>query len=155
MYQRILILVDDREVSRHTVSQGVEMARVHGAEVVFFHALPNLDPMALSLPETMMMMPEGYEERVREAAADLLQQASAMADAAGVVNSRSMEVCMGHGISEAQWVAERADKEHCDLIVVGTESRNALVRLIGGSIVPGLVTHANVPLLICREPHTA
>lgn len=62
---------------------------------------------------------------------------------------------MGSGKSDAECVAEVAVKRQCDLIVVESESKNAVLRLIGGSIVPGLITHATVPVLVCKEDATA
>jgi hypothetical protein len=51
-------------------------------------------------------------------------------------------------------VADVAEKRRCELIVVGSDSRNALVRLISRSIIPGLISSAKVPVLVCqtKEP---
>lgn len=42
--------------------------------------------------------------------------------------------------------------EGCDLIVLGHRGSNAVMRLLTGSLVPGLITAATIPVLICREP---
>lgn len=105
MYKKILVVVDEREVTRSAIHQS------------------------------------------SEAASRALAAASALAERYGIHNHRAM----GQGEDEAHCVAEAASKRHCDLIVVGTEERNAVMRLLSGSIVPGLISAAKVPILICRE----
>lgn len=152
MFHKILILVDEHPASMQAVRQGVEVARVNGSEILFFHLLPHFPSLQVGMQDAVVPLPNGYEQTMRENASHLLQQASALAEAAGVPSRRSMG--SGVGGSEAQWVSDVATKRHCELIVVGSESRNAVVRLIGGSIVPGLISSAKVPVLVCqaREP---
>jgi nucleotide-binding universal stress UspA family protein len=47
-------------------------------------------------------------------------------------------------------VVALAGQRSCDLIVVGTEGGNAVTRLLTGSTVPGLITRAEVPVMICH-----
>jgi hypothetical protein len=51
----------------------------------------------------------------------------------------------------AKDIAGMAVDEACDLIVVGHRGRNAVMRLLSGSLVPGLITAAAIPVLICRD----
>ena len=39
----------------------------------------------------------------------------------------------------------------CDLIVVASTGSNAVMRLLTGSVIPGLITHSRVPVLVCRQ----
>lgn len=48
-------------------------------------------------------------------------------------------------------VSVAAENKHCDLIVVGTEGKNAMLRILNGSIVPKLISVASVPVLVCRD----
>ena len=41
MYRRLMIVVDNDPVSRAAVAEGLDLARGLGAEVLFFHVLPN------------------------------------------------------------------------------------------------------------------
>jgi nucleotide-binding universal stress UspA family protein len=55
------------------------------------------------------------------------------------------------GDDDARSIIEAARERDCDLIVVASEGRNALVRLLTGSIIPGLITASTVPVLVCRS----
>ena len=46
-------------------------------------------------------------------------------------------------------------RHHCDLIVVATEGRNAVMRILLGSVLPGLITAATVPVLVGRPQGAA
>jgi nucleotide-binding universal stress UspA family protein len=52
-------------------------------------------------------------------------------------------------------VVSTAQKIDCDLIVIAGERHNAAVRLINGSLIPGLVSASPVPVMVCahRPPH--
>jgi hypothetical protein len=70
-----------------------------------------------------------------------------MAEGAGI---QSYGV-IGSGADDSHSVADAAQKRHCDLIVVGTDGRNAVLRLLSESIVPGLISDATVPVLVCKK----
>lgn len=147
MYKRILVVVDDHSVSRPAVFHAVEIACIHRAELFFFFVLPGFQISAFEFPPSASVAEQDYERTARTRASQCLQEASAIAEAAGVHSHRSM----GSGKSDAECVSDAAVKRQCDLIVVESESKNALLRLIGGSIVPGLITCAKVPVLVCKE----
>ena len=146
MYKRIMVTVDDTPNTDVAVKQGVDMARAHQAEVLFFYVLPRyVLPMVDALPVTVQS-PEEFQREANDSAGKVLHAASAVAEAAGIVSHRAM----GSGVDDAHCVADAARIRHCDLIVVASERRNAVMRLITGNIIPGLITHAGVPVLVCQ-----
>ena len=76
------------------------------------------------------------------------------AEVAGVMSNRSMS----SGTDDALSIADAAVRHRCDLIVVATEGRNAVMRILTGSVLPGLITAATaatVPVLVCRPESAA
>lgn len=147
MYQRVMIVIDDRTVSQSCILQGLELARVHQATAVFLYLLPKmnfagLDSLSIAdiTDEALSVGSRAHGERIltaaREAAEDL------------GIHSFGL---MGLGEDNVQCVVDAAKAQHCDIIVVGTEGRNAVIRLLTGNIVPGLISQASVPVLVCRE----
>lgn len=147
MYERVMIVIDDRAVSQSCILQGLELARVHQATTVFLYLLPKmnfsgLDALSITdvSDEALHVGSKAHGERVllaaREAAEDL------------GIHSFGL---MGLGEDNVQCVVDAAKAQHCDLIVVGTEGRNAVIRLLTGNIVPGLISQATIPILVCRE----
>ena len=45
---------------------------------------------------------------------------------------------------------ELAQRLGCGLIVVASSGHKAIVRLLSGSVIPGLITQSTIPLLIVR-----
>ncbi|MBK6471149.1 MAG: universal stress protein [Betaproteobacteria bacterium] len=54
--------------------------------------------------------------------------------------------------TSAKDIARIAVDQACELIVVAHRGSNAVMRLLTGSLIPGLITAAATPVLICREP---
>jgi nucleotide-binding universal stress UspA family protein len=53
-------------------------------------------------------------------------------------------------VNDVDGLTTLARDQACDLIIVGAEGGNALVRLLTGSAVPGLITRAAVPVMVCH-----
>jgi nucleotide-binding universal stress UspA family protein len=73
--------------------------------------------------------------------------ATVVADEAGV---RSRTV-VGAGVDDADCIFDEVRQRRCGLIVVGSMGRNAVLRLLTGSVIPGLITVSTIPVLIVRE----
>ncbi len=148
MFKKILVVVSDHPASMQAIRQGVEVARCNDGEIIFFHLLPNFGMVPMGMDTVLVPPSLEYEKAARAEASALLRKASSIAEEAGVMSFRSMR-CVGAS-GDAQCITLVAEKRGCQLIVVGTDSRNAVIRLIGGDIVPGLISHAKVPILVCH-----
>jgi nucleotide-binding universal stress UspA family protein len=144
MFKRILIVVDRQAVAGAAISEGLSMARSHGAEVVFLCVLPRYAVPVADMPPPPTISPQEFMKEAKSTADVLLADAAESAEKAGVT-SRS---AVGSGEDEARCIAQEAQASRCELIVVASEGRNALLRLLTGSVVPGLVTSSPMPVLV-------
>ena len=153
MYKRILIVVDPHPAAQSAVSEGIALARRHRAEIVFYAVLPQPPLPLLDLAPVETPSPQAFAREARAEAAQVLARARAQADDAGVL---SHEV-LGRGENVPRAIVEAARKRRCELIVVPCEGSNAFMRIVTGSVVPGLITASTLPLLVCksRAPHDA
>lgn len=147
MFKKILVVVNDSAASHAAVFVAIGLAQTHRADLMLFHVLPRFEVMGLDVPDAFAVSSSDFERDTREVGSRLLARASALAELEGVQSFRAM----GFAENDAKCVADAAVLHHCDLIVVGTEGRNALVRLLTGSIVPGLITAASVPVMVCKD----
>jgi nucleotide-binding universal stress UspA family protein len=147
MYKRILIVVGVRPVDRVAVKEGVALAKVHGAEVLFFHVLPRYIVPVADLTPMVTSGSAEFERDVRANGQRLLAADAVVADKAGVRNVGAT----GTGADDAECIVEAVRKRRCGLVVAATEGRNALVRLLTGSVIPGLITLCPVPVLVVRK----
>lgn len=148
MYRRLMIVVDDDPVSRAAVAEGLDLARGLGAEVLFFHVLPNY-AVPVTAGDVMPLGVMGAREHdrlVQERASRILAEAASLAKAEHV----SSHGAVSHGPQAAESVAQAALEQNCDLIVVGSHGRTALQRLIHGSLAANLLPLAPVPMLVCK-----
>lgn len=148
MYKKILVVVDDRAATQFAIREAVSLAQLHRSVIHFLYVLPTYYYSSLDMTSTSNPTPEIFEKEARKHAASMLDAARALAEDSGVHSFNSI----GTDAQRARYVVEIAEQRHCDLIVVGTEGGNAVLRLLSGNIVPGLVSQATVPILICREP---
>lgn len=147
MYKRILIVVGDDPASAQATETGIEIAKAVDADILFFYVLPPYE-IVLGGEERMALANISDEDFLRQAASfakQKLASASELAEREGVHSLRAT----GLDTDAAQCVAHAAESRHCQMIVVATERRNAVMRMITGSIVPRLLTVATVPVLVC------
>jgi nucleotide-binding universal stress UspA family protein len=149
--RRVLILIEDREAAQSALSQGLALAGWHRAEVLFVHIEPEESAPARdgSTAAASGQAPPMTDMRLRSH--QLLAAARAAARSAGT-SSRSLCLPAGQGGAD---IARIAREQACDLIVVACAPSNAVTRLLTGSIVPGLITAAAVPVLVCRDADRA
>lgn len=147
MFKHILIVVDSRPVSRASVKKGVALAKVHGSKLLFFHALPRYPVAQVEVMAWNILSEEDFDREARAGAERFLAAAAVVADKAGV----SHQSVMDRGEDEAKCIVRMAQRRRCDLIVVGSEGRNAVLRLMMGSVIPGLITAAPMPVLVCKS----
>jgi nucleotide-binding universal stress UspA family protein len=147
MFKRILIVVGAEPTSRTAVSEGVALARVHEAEALFFSVLPRYVVPVADMPMIGMPSPDEFQRDVTRNAERLLAAAAVLADKAGV-RSKS---AVGSGLDDAECIVEAARKRRCDVIVVASAGRNAVMRLLSGSVIPGLITLSTLPVLVVRQ----
>lgn len=147
--RRLLVIVEGRGKSQAAVIEGLALAQAHGAGIVFVHVLPRDMPTGLRASAIAALSGEELHREVRNQSDRLLAAALASARKAGI-EARATTLSALHA---DQRVAEAALEQGCDLIVVATDGRNAVARLISGSLIPGLITASSVPVLVC--PATA
>lgn len=147
MYKRILIVVGDDAASAQATTTGIDMAKAHSADIVFFYVLPPYD-IVLGGEDRMALANFSENDFRREAASFAerkLVSASELAEREGIQSIRAT----GLEPDAALCVAHAAESHHCQMIVVATERKNALMRMVSGSIVPRLLTVSTVPVLVC------
>lgn len=144
MYKRILVVVDSDPARRAAVRHGVALASVHGAELVFFTVLPRYVMPVAEMPAMGLASPHEFQRAAMASAHRILAAAAAFADKAGVRSTAVVDA----GPDDAGCIVEAARKKKCGLIVLEASGDNAVMRILSGSAVPGLITRAPVPVLV-------
>lgn len=144
MYKHILLPTDGSASAEKAVSAAVDLAHRYGAKLSFISVID---------PVPFVTFPEGggealayYLEAAEEAAKQGLAQAGTRASAAGV--AFESHVLREHG--PAPSIIEYANKQGCDLIVMGSHGRRGLDAVLLGSVAHKVLTLSKVPVLIVK-----
>lgn len=147
MYQRIMVPVDGSDTANKALVAALQLARDAGGRVRLVHVLEEMAYLSGYEPYG------GYSadllQVMREGAAKVLDDALAIAQAAGVEADSVLFDQLGQRLAEV--VAEAAREWKADLVVVGTHGRRGVGRMLLGSGAEQILRLAPVPVLVVRS----
>jgi nucleotide-binding universal stress UspA family protein len=141
MYQRILLPIEDTEVSRRAVQCAVNLAKACHARLLALHVvLP--DRAEAFIPGREWAARRQEDASSTERCIDYAKAEAAKAE----VPCDSCIMCAGE-----PWdaISQAARDKQCDLIVMGSHGRRGLARLLLGSETHTVLAHTQVPVLVC------
>mgnify|MGYP006288805229 CR=1 FL=1 len=153
MYDRILVPTDGSAETRRVVEHAAELAEVHGAELRGLYVVNTATFAGLPMETSW----EDVNEVLREEGESALADIEEFADPYDV--PVSTHVVEGPPNKE---IVRHAERDACDLVVMGTHGRGGIDRLLLGSVAERVVRSCSVPVMTVRvgdedeeEPPTA
>lgn len=148
MYHHILISTDGSELSLRALTHGLALAKSVGAKVT---ALTVTEPWGVSDMVSRAELGDkhpvqDYEAEAEARAMRILEVVREKADAAGV----PCQMVHEPDSRPSEAILRIAQDRGCDLIVVSTQGREGLARIIIGSQASEVIVGAKVPVLVCR-----
>ena len=145
VYKSILIATDGSELADKAVTQGLTLAKAVGAKVIVLTATEPWTAMVSG--EAVIAFPtDEYDKATAEHARMTLSGPEKQAKALGV----PCEVIHAKDTFPADAIVAMAKSRKCDLIVMASHGRRGMSRLLLGSQANKVVTHSEVPVLVCR-----
>lgn len=142
MYKRLLMPTDGSACSLAAIREGLEVAKVLGAEVTFLYVLENPTGLWMA-PETGAYIQELAQD-LRKVGQAALDEAEKLAKEAGVASSGKLR--------EGNVTATILDEaKNYDLLVMGTHGRTGLDKLLLGSVTEGVLHRTDKPVLVVRS----
>ena len=146
--KRILLATDFSECSDAALVFASHLAGKTDARLYIVHVNGIVDVSVPAVPPTeggyYYDAPWGYERReVRERLNKIVP----------TVANVAYEHCYLTGSPVAQ-ILKLAEREHMDLIVIGSHGRTGFSRLLMGSVAEGVVRSAQCPVLVVKQPTT-
>ncbi|QDX40435.1 universal stress protein [Salarchaeum sp. JOR-1] len=146
MYDRILVPTDGSDVSEVAIEHAVDLAEKYDAEV---HALYVVDVDAVSFglgAEQVDRIRQGHLGEMEEVEQKANDATGAVADAAaerGIDVAEAVRVGQPHAV-----VADYAEDEDIDLVVIGSHGRSGVRRALLGSVTERVLRSTRKPVLV-------
>jgi nucleotide-binding universal stress UspA family protein len=141
LYDRVLVPTDGSVGVDRAVAHAVDLAVAHGAEIHAVYVVNTVGLVGLPMDASL----EGLDEMLRSDADHALERVREAAEGADV--AVTTHVIEGSPSTE---IVRFAEREGCDLIVMGTHGRGGIDRLLLGSVTEKVVRASNVPVLTLR-----
>jgi nucleotide-binding universal stress UspA family protein len=157
MFKRILIPIDGSKTSQLALKRGIALAAEQDAalRLLHVHEVSVLaDMYAAQTASGLTVAPnvkalEKFEADLEKRSKSLLEQATAMAEKAGVAKVDGKMVNAGMRRA-AKLIVDDATKWKADLIVMGTHGRSGFDHMVFGSVAEGVMRSAPAPVLLIR-----
>lgn len=148
MYRNILIPTDGTERSHRAVLHGISLAKAVGAKVTALTVEPTFNVFTLTHAQeyTINQVFNDYTAHAKTHAANILDSVASAAKAAGVA-CETVQVEQDH---PHQAIIDTAKAKGCDLIVMASHGRSGVSAVVMGSVTIKVVTHTDIPVLICH-----
>jgi nucleotide-binding universal stress UspA family protein len=130
VYRVILVPVDSSACSARAAKQALDLSRLLGSRVTLAHILPDERP-----------------DNARHEAQGLLEHL-----AIGARFAPRLRVAEARGRTIPEAIVDLANDEGADLILIGTNGREGLQRLVLGSVAQSVAARAQVPVQIVPAP---
>ena len=143
-YQKILVAIDDSEISVNVIQQAAQLAKALNSEITVVEVMA-LDPY---LAETYIRLGQSNDliERVRGYVQENLAKAEQKFEELGLtVATQILE-----GFSVPQEIINAAQNLGADLIIMGSHGRTGFKKFILGSVAQKVLGESHIPVLIVR-----
>ena len=143
-YQKILVAIDDSEISVNVIQQAAQLAKALNSEITVVEVMA-LDPY---LADTYVRLGQSNDliERVRGYVQENLAKAEQKFEELGLtVATQVLE-----GFSIPQEIIGAAQNLGADLIIMGSHGRTGFKKFILGSVAQKVLGESHIPVLIVR-----
>jgi nucleotide-binding universal stress UspA family protein len=145
MYKHILIPTDGSELSLRAAKAGIELAKLCKAKVTAIQVVAPYQAIAY-MGSLLAATEFAYNEQAQTNAEHYLDEVKAMAEAQGV--AFDSEILSNDQPWEA--IVKTVASKQCDLIVMGSNGRRGMTRLLLGSETHKVLLRSEVPVLVCH-----
>ena len=146
MYERILVAVDGSDTSLQALSQAVDLAMMFGSELTLLSVIDKL-----KLPFSA-----GYGPGARESHERLVRSVlESLHDVTVELRESHPALSIDPRVEEgrpAKIIAEIAEEENFDLIVMGSQGFGLIAGWFLGSVSNEVVNSSTKPLLVVKKP---
>ncbi|MCF8160562.1 MAG: universal stress protein [Polaromonas sp.] len=145
MFKHILVPVDGSETAQMAVDKATALAKAFGSLVTVIYVI---DPYPFTGVGTDFAY--GQAEYLNAATAEA-NEAVRLAKQSFADSGVSVDTSVVEAHTAWRGIVEAGDSLQADLIVMGSHGRNALEKLVLGSVAQAVLSHTKLPVLVVRD----
>jgi len=143
MYKKILLPTDGSEYANKAAEHAIWIAHASGAEIIALNVIETSSLVGLPAEDLVVRIKEMLKEEGRQS----LEHIFEMAQKDKVEKEDIKVTLITEEGSPANAILKTIDKEHIDLVVMGTSGKHGLDRFLLGSVTEKVVRSAKCPVL--------
>ncbi|MDD2844975.1 MAG: universal stress protein [Rhodoferax sp.] len=145
MFKHILVPVDGSDTAQMAVDKATALAKAFGSQVTVIYVI---DPYPFTGVGTDFAY--GQAEYLSAATAEA-NQAVKMAKQSFADSGLNVDTSVVEAHTAWRGIVEAGESLQADLIVMGSHGRNALEKLVLGSVAQAVLSHTKLPVLVVRD----
>lgn len=146
MTSQILIATDGSEIAEKAVDEGLTLAKKLGANAILLTATERWSAFEIARASHMTNPIAQYEELAAKHATRILEAAGAKAKAAGVM----YDMVHKADTTPAEAIVAEAERRNVDMIVMASNNRTGLDKMLVGSQTLKVLALTDKPVLVYR-----
>ncbi|MHB1948447.1 MAG: universal stress protein [Gammaproteobacteria bacterium] len=146
MYSRILVAVDDSDISKLALREAIKLTQDQQAKLRIVYVADEF----IAAGEGVAVDFKQYEETKRNEGQNVLNEMIALTHKEKIdVESHLVEIIESNDSIPGK-IIEEAEKWHADLIILGTHGRSGIPRLLLGSVAEEVMRKSQIPVHIVK-----
>lgn len=148
-YKHILVPTDGSKLSLKAAKEAATLARSLKARITAVYVIAPYIPTLNT--EGAIIVNYGYDQKAYNAATEK-HAGVALGKVAATAAAAKVKCNQLHVTDSQPWegIIRAAKKHKCDLIVMASHGRRGLAGMLIGSETQKVLTHASIPVLVCR-----
>lgn len=147
MFKNILVSTDGSKLSMRAVDQAIALSKDAGAMLTVLTVIPPYPVTPAGDGYVLEPISGDAWDKVMKARADKIL---AGAEKRAKVKGLSVQLVSVRNSLTYDGIIAAAKKRKCDLIVMASHGRRGLSAFLLGSETTKVLTHSNIPVLVCR-----
>ena len=150
MYKRILVAVDDSDISMQVLHEAINLSKEQKAKLRIVHVVDEYHVDYIGVGIDYVQLETSFKEYGKK----VLNNMEEVARRSKVDFDSQLVELKAHSGRIPEKIIEVAKSWPADLIVVGTHGRRGFHHLLLGSVAEGVVRIAHIPILLIRGKPT-
>lgn len=148
-FSRILVPVDGSRESMEAADLAIGVAKKYGAQITAIHII-NIDQYIQALGFYRVNYPDTIKKKVEEAKQEASRWLAEIQKKGEHEQVKIGTDVIDTSLSVVGSIVNYAEREHVDLIVIGTRGRSGFAKLLLGSVASGVATYAPCPVMVAK-----